>query len=259
MQNIFGSRLSQGLPIVNGWLSIPSAYCADVMARAGWDSLTVDLQHGVQDYASLVQCFYGARHSHTPMMARVPSLDTGMIGKVLDAGAWGVICPMVNSAQEAERLVRACLYPPAGARSNGPNLAAAYGRPGAAYQSFANDELLVLPMIETAAAVTALEEILDVPGVSGVYVGPSDLAFSYGKSPAFDTEDQELRAIYKAAVRAAKLRGKIAGIHCISHDYAAQMVAEGFQLVTINSDAGLLRAAASHAVRSLREHVGERP
>lgn len=257
MRNPLRASLATGRACVNGWLSMSNSYGAELMARCGWDSLTVDMQHGVQDYSSLVQCFQGAACAGVPPLARVASNEGGIIGKVLDAGAWGVICPMVNSAEEAGRLVAACYYAPKGHRSNGPNRAAAYGDGDATYQSFANDEVLTIPMIETVEAVDAVEAILDVPGVSGVYVGPSDLALSMGLPPTFDNDAPEIIAIYRRIVQAATTRGRFAGIHCLSPDYAVRMAGEGFRLVTVASDAFLMTAAARDAVARFRAGSGD--
>ncbi len=141
-------RITAGKACVNGWLAIPSGFSAEVMAQCGWDTVTVDMQHGVQDYQSMVQCFQAMQaHPVTPLV-RVPWNEPGIIGKVLDGGAMGVICPMVNNAAEAKALADACLYPPVGKRSNGPIRAAMYGE-ASDYQKTANDEIMVIPMIET--------------------------------------------------------------------------------------------------------------
>jgi 4-hydroxy-2-oxoheptanedioate aldolase len=165
-QNALKRRWKEGKAAVNGWLAIPSAFSAEVMAQCGWDSITVDLQHGVQDYLSMVACFQ-AMHAHpVTRLARVPWNEPGIIGKVLDGGAYGVVCPMINTKQQCEALVSACRYPPKGTRSSGPIRAGAYGAPGE-YQKTANDEILVIPMIETQEALDNLEAILDVPGIDG--------------------------------------------------------------------------------------------
>lgn len=255
MKNPLRTRLLAGHVSINGWLSMPCGYSAELMARCEWDSLTVDLQHGVHDYASLITCFQAASSSGIPLLARVPSNESGIIGKVLDAGAWGVICPMINSREEAERFVASCLYAPMGHRSNGPNRAAAYGSPDAPYQSFANSEILVLPMIETIEAVAAIDDILDVPGVSGVYVGPTDLALTMGQPPVFDRAPPEILAIYECVVDAATKCGKFAGIHCMSADYALKMTAMGFRFTTVASDAALMSMAAREAVHHFRAGV----
>ncbi|CAH1689829.1 2,4-dihydroxyhept-2-ene-1,7-dioic acid aldolase [Hyphomicrobiales bacterium] len=252
MKNALKSKIESGQNCVNGWLSVPSGYSAEVMARSGWDSLTVDLQHGVQDYGSMVQCLQAIAAFPVTPLVRVPTNETGIIGKALDAGAWGIICPMVNSPEEAAALVSACLYPPHGRRSNGPNRATSYAdhRP---YQAFANDEVMVLPMIETAEAVASLEQILDVPGVGGAYIGPSDLGLAHGLPPIFDREEPEMLAIYDRVVRETARRGQIAGIHTLDAAYAARMFDMGFRFATVASDAALMAKGAQAILKTLEQ------
>ncbi len=237
---------------VNGWLAIPNGFSAETMAQAGWDSLTVDLQHGVQDYMSMVGCFQAMQAHPVLPMVRVPWNEPGIIGKVLDAGAYGVICPMVNTAAEAEAFVSYCRYPPAGARSNEPIRAGIYGA-STGYQKTANEEVLCIPMIETREAVANLEAILDVPGVDAVYIGPSDLGFSHGLAPILDREEPEMLAILEQVVAATARRGQAAGIHCGSSAYAKRAIAMGFKLVTIGSDAVFINQAARATVAEMRK------
>jgi len=241
-----------GKPAVNGWLAIPSGFSAEVMAQAGWDSVTVDLQHGVQDYQSMVACFQAMQSHPVLPMVRVPWSEPGIVGKVLDAGAYGVICPMVNTADEARAFVSYCRYPPAGKRSNGPIRAGIYGV-GTAYQSTANQEVLCLPMVETQEAVDNLDAILDVPGIDAVYIGPSDLGFSMGLPPVLDREEQVIMDIYGRILEGTRRRGLGACVHCGSPAYAARMIAMGFNLVTISNDSGLMLNAARAAVQAARE------
>jgi 4-hydroxy-2-oxoheptanedioate aldolase len=254
MRNALRSRLTTGQRSVNGWLSVPSGYSAEVMARQGWNSLTVDMQHGVQDYASMVQCFQAVSGFPVTPLVRVPTNEPGIIGKALDAGAWGVICPMINCAEEAKAFVSACRYPPLGRRSNGPNRAAGYAD-AQSYQVFANEEVLTLPMIETSEAVEALSAILDVSGVDGVYIGPTDLAFSLGLPPVFDTENPELLAIYRRIVEETKRRGKFAAIHTMDAAYAARMFALGFGLVTVGGDAVFIAKGARATLEALKSVI----
>ena len=248
-------RLLNGDTCINGWLAIPSGFSAEVMAQCGWDSVTVDMQHGIQDYLSFVQCLQAmASHAITPLV-RVPWNEPGIIGKVLDGGAWGVICPMVNNCAEAEALVAACLYPPEGKRSNGPIRAAMYGE-ASGYQDIANNHVLVIPMIETREAIENIESILDVPGISGIYVGPSDLAFSLGRKPSLDREEQDILEIYARLIEATGRRKQFAGLHTGKPEYAARMIDMGFRFVTIANDSGLLAKAAREAVRITREEAG---
>ena len=251
MANRLKQLWDSGKPAVNGWLAIPSGFSAEVMAQAGWDSVTVDLQHGVQDYMSMVACFQAMQSHPVLPMVRVPWNEPGIVGKVLDAGAYGIICPMINTRAEAEAFVSYCRYPPAGKRSNGPIRAGIYGV-GTTYQATANQEVLCIPMIETQEAVDNLDVILDVPGIDAVYIGPSDLGFSMGLIPILDREEQVILDIYARILDATKRRGIRACVHCGSPAYAARMIAMGFNLVTISNDSGLLLNAACAAVAAAR-------
>jgi 4-hydroxy-2-oxoheptanedioate aldolase len=255
MANKLKEIWKSGKAAVNGWLAIPSGFSAEVMAQCGFNSVTVDMQHGVQDYMSMVQCFQAMQaHPVTPLV-RVPWNEPGIVGKVLDGGAMGVICPMINTRAEAEAFVRYCKYPPLGARSNGPIRAAMYGE-ATSYQTTANDETLCIPMIETKQAIENLTEILDVPGVAGVYVGPSDLAFSYGKTPKLDHEDPFFLDIYATLIAECGKRGIYAGIHTGSGAYSAKAIGMGFRLTTISNDSGLMSQAAKAAVAEVRKTAG---
>ena len=256
MANKLKARIAAGKAAVNGWLAIPSGFSAEVMAQCGWDSVTVDMQHGVQDYQSMIQCFQAMdKHPITPLV-RVPWNEPGIIGKCLDGGAWGIISPMCNNAAEAKALVDACMYPPLGKRSNGPISAAAYGE-NSPYQSIANGEVLVIPMIETQAGIDNIDEILSVPGISGIYIGPSDMGLSLGMFPILDREEPVIMDIYKKLLASCKKHGKFAGLHNGSAAYAARMIQMGFQFTTIANDSGLMARAAREAVTATRKAAGD--
>lgn len=256
MSNRLKARIASGKAAVNGWLAIPSGFSAEVMAQCGWDSVTVDMQHGVQDYQSMVQCFQAMQaHPVTPLV-RVPWNEPGIIGKCLDGGAMGIICPMVNNAAEAKQLADACLYPPQGKRSNGPIRAAMYGE-ASNYQATANNEILVVPMIETQAGIDNIDEILSVPGISGIYVGPSDMGLSLGMIPILDREEPVILEIYQKLLTSCKNHGKFAGLHNGSSAYAARMIQMGFRFVTIANDSGLMARAAREAVSATRKAAGD--
>ncbi|MBC7800769.1 MAG: 2,4-dihydroxyhept-2-ene-1,7-dioic acid aldolase [Gemmatimonadaceae bacterium] len=242
---------ADGKPAINGWLAIPSGFSAETMAQGGFDSVTVDLQHGVQDYMTMVHCFQAMQSHPVLPMVRVPWNEPGIVGKVLDAGAYGVICPMVNTRAEAEAFVSYCRYPPAGKRSNGPIRAGIYGV-GTTYQATANEEILCIPMVETQEAVDNLEAILDVPGVDAVYIGPSDLGFSMGLIPILDREEPQILAIYERILTETKKRNIGTCIHTANPAYAARMIKMGFNLVTLGNDSGLLLNAAKAAVKAAR-------
>jgi len=252
MANKVKEAWKAGRAVVNGWLAIPNAFSAEMYSQAGWDSVTVDMQHGVQDYLSCVACFQGMQPSGVTPMVRVPWNEPGIIGKVLDAGAYGVICPMINTEAEARALVQYSKYPPRGTRSNGPIRAGVYGEAGG-YQKTANDEILVIPMIETQTALDNLEAILDVPGIDGIYVGPSDLGLSMGMIPILDREEPNILKIYERLIAETSKRGIAAGLHNSSPKYAKKMIDMGFKLVTVGgNDVGLMVNAAKAAIKEVR-------
>ena len=240
----------EGGAAVNGWLAIPSSVSAEAMAHQGWDSLTIDMQHGLVDYTNAVPMLQGISTTETVPLVRVPWLEPGIIMKSLDAGAYGIICPMVNTREDAERFVGACRYAPQGYRSFGPTRALLYA--GADYQVHANETVLAFAMIETAQALENLEAIVSTPGLDGVYIGPADLALSLGHAPKFDHTEPELLEPIERIMTAAKARGLVPGIHCGSAAYARRMIDLGFQLVTLLSDQRLLTAAAKAIVEETR-------
>jgi len=193
----------------------------------------------------------------TPLV-RIPWNEPGIIGKVLDAGAWGVICPMVNTASDAQALSQACMYPPLGSRSFGPVRARHYGG-DQPYHEIANDAVLVLPQIETREAVDNIGAILDVPGISGIYVGPGDLGLSLGLKPTLDREEPEVLEIYRRLLAATAARGLIAGIHNATAAYAVRMAELGFKFLTVGSDLGFLASGARDSVQSFRNPAGVTP
>ena len=235
---------------INGWLAIPTSFSAETMAHQGWDSLTIDMQHGVVDYQAALAMLTAISTTETVPLVRVPWLDPGIIMKMLDAGAYGVICPMINSAEEARRLVAACRYPPDGQRSFGPIRALLYA--GADYATHANDTVLSLAMIETRDGLDNLEEIAAVEGLDGFYVGPSDLSLALGCTPKLDQEEAPVVEAIDRIVRVAKENGKAAGIHNMTPEYALRMIDKGYSFVTIGSDARLMVTAAQDVLGVMR-------
>jgi 4-hydroxy-2-oxoheptanedioate aldolase len=234
------------------WLLVPSGYTAETMARVGWDALLVDLQHGVQDYQSMVACFQAVQSHPATRLVRVPSNEPGIIGKALDAGAQGIICPMVNNAAEARALVRASKYPPIGHRSNGPVRAGMYVYGSTSYQETANDETLVIAMIETREGVDNIDEILAVEGVNSIYVGPTDLGFSMGLPPILDREEPQILDIYAHLIARCRSAGVMAGIHVASPAYAWRMLGMGFRWTSIGADSAFMVSAAATTLAELR-------
>ena len=245
-----------GQPTINGWLSINSPFVAEIMAAQGYDSVTIDMQHGAVGYEGALGMLQAMRASGVVPMVRVPWLDAGAIMKALDAGAYGIICPMVNTRADAERLVSYMRYPPLGTRSFGPTRANFSA--GAGYASEANGEMLAFAMIETAEAMANLDEIVRTPGLDGVYIGPADLTLGLSDgalAPGFDREEPEMVAAIHKILDAAKTADIRAALHCGTADYAAKAMGWGFDMVTLSNDVRLLAAEASNTVRRARQLV----
>ena len=248
-ENLLKSLWQRDAYAVNGWLSLPSTFSAEVMAHQGWDSLTIDLQHGLIDYQSAVGILQAISTTSTVPLVRVPWLDPAIIMKVLDAGSYGVICPMINSAVEAREFVAACRYPPAGTRSCGPIRASLYAGPD--YVDKANRTIITMAMIETRAGLGNLEEILSIEGLDAIYVGPSDLALALGCEPQLDPTEQEVIGAIEYILARAQEKKIVAGIHTGSTANAQKMIRLGFQFVTVSSDVRLLVTKASEVLEAM--------
>jgi 4-hydroxy-2-oxoheptanedioate aldolase len=241
---------AEGGTVWNGWLAVPSSVTAEVMARQDWDSLTLDLQHGLVDYPAAVTMLQAISQTETVPLARAPWNEPVLIQKLLDAGAYGIICPMVNTREEAERFVGACRYAPEGYRSVGPVRAVLYA--GADYIPNANRTVLAMAMIETRQAVGNLDEILATPGLDGIYVGPSDLSVSFGYAAGFDPEFPEVRTAIEKIVRRCEAHGKAPGIHTGSVRFALEMKSLGYRFITLLNELRLLQWSTSRALAALR-------
>jgi 4-hydroxy-2-oxoheptanedioate aldolase len=248
-----------GKPAVNGWLSIASKFTAEIMAEQGYDALTIDLQHGLIGYEAATGMLQAMRASGVVPMARVPWLDAGDVMKALDAGAYGVICPMINTAEEAARLVSYVRYPPKGTRSFGPTRALFSA--GSDYAQHADDEVLCFAMIETEQALRNVDAIVATPGLDGIYIGPADLTLALtGRKyrTGFDREEPEMVDAICDVLERAHRAGIRAGLHNGTPAHAARAVGWGFDLVTISNDVRLLAGAAQQSVQSLRALLAER-
>lgn len=243
-----------GANTINGWLGIPNTMSAEVVAHAGFESVTVDMQHGCVPFPMVVPMFQAICTTDAVPMIRVPWNEPGIIMRVLDAGAYGVICPMINTVAEAKALVQATRYPPLGARSNGPFRASIYA--GADYVKHANDEILVFAMIETETAIANLPEILKVEGLDGVYVGPSDLGLSMGEEATLAPTSQKVIDGIRKIADLTNEAGLIPGIHCDSADTILTRYGQGFRFGSLLNDTRLLASACINGVKAVR---GEAP
>ena len=235
---------------VGAWLTIDSAFTAEAMAHVGFDWLCIDMQHGLPDYRDAVAMMQAISTTRTLPFVRVPWNDPATIMRVLDAGAYGVVVPLVNNQEEAKRAVWAMRYPPAGGRSSGPARAAMYG--GADYQQWANDEIACIVMIETAEAIANIDEILSVTGVDCAYIGPSDLAYAIGLQPRGDNDDPKHVATVNTIFEACRRHGVAPGVHTGSAEYTTRFLKQGFQMVTLGADGTFLRRQAASDLASVR-------
>ncbi len=241
---------SEGRKAVNGWLAVPSVISAEAMAVAGWDALTVDLQHGTADYQDLLSLLPVIERSGSTALVRVPWVEEAAIMRALDAGALGIIAPMIETVGDAERFVSACRYPPEGGRSFGPIRARLAWGPE--YAARANDEIVALAMVETKSAVEALEDILKVPGLTGVYIGPSDLGSAFGHGPGLDRQEPEMVELIEHIRQSAASAGLVCCLHCGSVPYAKAAAERGMNMVTVGSDAGFIEAGSMAAVSGFK-------
>ena len=232
------------------WLSLANAYSAESMASLGFDWVCVDLQHGLIDYADLTHMLPAISTSRAVPIVRVPWNEPYEIMKVLDAGAYGVIIPMVNNRAEAQQAVAACRYPPLGNRSFGPIRAALYG--GRGYAQEANGQIACIAMIETREGIDKMEEIITTPGLDGVYIGPADLGLALGLPPIGDTREPVHRAVVERILATCRAHGVAAGIHTSSLEYTQEYLRLGFHFVTLGSEAGFMSQAAASALSKAR-------
>ena len=233
---------------INAWLSIPNSFTAEAFGKMGWDSVTIDMQHGQNDYSTAIAMVQGLSNSNTVPMTRVPWNEPGIIMKMLDLGVQGIIAPMINTKEDCEKFVSYCYYPPIGQRSFGPMRAQVVY--GSDYYQHANDNIVSMAMIETKQAVDNLDAILSVPNLTGIYIGPADMSSSYGLPPKFDVREDPVFSNIKMIAKKAKEKGKIAGIHNGSVKYMKEMMEYGFQFTTLLSD---FRMMTSHAESLLKE------
>ena len=249
MKNRLRDVWAEGKAGFNGWLSIPNTFTAEISGMQDFDSLVIDLQHGLVEYQTALTMLQALSGSTATPMARVPWLEPGIIMKMLDAGAMGIICPMVNTPEDAEAFVGACRYAPLGYRSSGPTRA---GMVQENYHAEANEQIISLAMAETVEALENIELIVKTPGLTGIYIGPSDLAISLGHGPGLDRTEPDVVAAIDRILEACKSAGIIAGLHCGTPAYAKQMIAKGFRFVTLASDVRILTAGVAAIIAEAR-------
>lgn len=240
-RNLLKARFSCGQNAVGAWSSLGSAFAAELCAAEGFDYVCVDLQHGLLHFDAMAPVLVAISRTGVSPIVRVPANQPHHIGKALDAGAEAVVIPMVNSRDEAERAVGGCRYAPEGTRSFGPVRSGLFLNE--APPSEVNGEVLCIVMIETVAAVERADEICSTPGVDAVYVGPADLAVSMGLIPGAASRSPEHASAIEHVRAVSTAAGVIPGIHTAGGEQARAYLDAGFRMVSIATDAALLRAA----------------
>jgi 4-hydroxy-2-oxoheptanedioate aldolase len=248
-------RWARGEAALLGWLQIPSAFSAEALGRCDYDGLVVDMQHGPADLTTAIDMIRAIESSGGEPCVRLRQNDAGEIMKLLDMGATGLICPMIETAEQASAFSRALHYPPMGDRSYGPR------RPllkhGANYWRVASDTMVGMAMIETAQGLDNLDEILAIEGIDGVFVGPADLALSLGYDPVAHSAEAQVRdAIRQICDRARRARRQV-GIFCTDSEQAAARISEGFTLVSLQPDLALMVEAASRSISVARGRAAQ--
>ena len=248
-ENLLKTMWARGESTLGLWITSSNSVAVEQAGDLGFDYVCLDLQHGLIDFADAVVMLQAMQRSQSIPICRAPWNEPGIIGKLLDAGAMGIIIPMVNTAEQAAAAVAACRYAPAGSRSFGPTRAAR--ALGSGYASQANDQVACIPMIETAEALGNLEAILDVEGIDATYIGPADLSISLGLPPGSDQDASSFADALAAVVEASTARGITPGIHSVP-EIAPKRLVEGFQMVTVTSDLQALASGARGALDSVR-------
>lgn len=236
---------------LGGWCAFNSPYSAEVMGHSGFDAVVVDLQHGPLYLDAAVPMLQALSSTPAMAMARVSWNNFFEINKLLDAGAYGLICPMIDTPEDAARFVSACRYPPRGTRSFGPTRGLLYGGPD--YFDHADDTIVTYAMVETGRGIENLDAICATPGLDGVFVGPADLSLALGVGPVVRWKDDPLAGALKRIVAAARAAGKMAACFCVSEQMAIDAKHLGYDFVIAGQDAALVRAAGQARCDAIRK------
>jgi 2-keto-3-deoxy-L-rhamnonate aldolase RhmA len=251
--NTLKEKLGRGTSTLGLWVTLESASITELAVEMGYDWVVIDAEHGHLDFKEILEHLRATRHSDTTALVRIQEIEQGLIKRVLDLGAAGILVPQVTSASEVEHAVRFAKYPPVGNRGVGGERATRWGLDLASYTRVANEEVMVIPLIETVAAGEAIDAILAVPGVDGIYFGPADFSASAGFLGQWEgpgVADTLLRIHERA-----RARGVATGVMCTDLENLKLRQQQGFQMLGAGSDAGLLIRASRQAM----ETIGRRP
>lgn len=245
MEDRFRNAQREGRTLLNAWLTLNSPFVIELIGEAGWDCITIDQQHGLGGNDALIACLTAARACGMPAIVRVAENDAGLIGRALDAGAQAIMCPLINTVEDADAFVKAVKFPPRGLRSWGP-YRARLGHEGD-YFTTANDWTIACPQIETKGALDQLDDILSLEGVDMVCLGPNDL--SVGLTGRLDINASEVKDAIKLVLRKCREKKVIALVFANDVAFARPRIEEGWDVVAVGTDAGWFANAAAEMKR----------
>lgn len=253
-RQFLSARLKAGETVFVAWHGTPSVAIAEASAQASWDAVALDMQHGVIGVESMIAMVAAIIRAGKPALVRMPLGDEGMIGRILDAGAEGVICPMVNTGQDASRFARATKYPPMGYRSWGPIRAMqVHGMSREEYTSRANEFCMAWAMVETETALANIDSIFSGRTIDGVLVGPYDLSISLSKGASLDPSQPQVMEAFDLIVRKARAHRVVPGIYASTADDARVYAAMGFKLILMGSEMAYARIGGELLLEAARE------
>lgn len=254
-QSILKSKLVNNELSIGSWLTIPHMSVVEILSSAGFEWLTIDIEHSAIDYETTQHLISQIQANHMEALVRVSKNDEVIIKRVMDAGANGIVVPMVKSAEEARKAVSYVKYPPIGKRGVGLSRAQHYGIGFDSYQSWVNHESIVIVQIEHIESVTNLAEILDVEGVDGIIVGPYDLSASMGKPGKFDDED--VKEVLSKIDQITLEKNKPLGFHVISSDHkkTLEKINNNYRLLAFSLDFFFLGDKAREEMQHLKDKL----
>jgi 4-hydroxy-2-oxoheptanedioate aldolase len=247
-------RLRSGETVYCGWCALASPILLEVAARDGFSAVSIDMQHGLWDFAGAVAGIGAINAAGAAPIVRVPHGGFAIASRVLDVGAEGVIAPLINNATDARKFVAAAKYPPLGERSWGPNRAMMLGgfADAKTYLREANQSTVTIAMIETREALANVDSIAAVEGIDVLFVGPSDLSITMSEGAVLDPHSKEVEAGLDKLLAAAKKAGKVAGLYCANATRAAAVAKRGFGFLPVGSDLGFYREGLAAHIKLLK-------
>jgi 4-hydroxy-2-oxoheptanedioate aldolase len=247
-------RLRAGETVFSGWSSLPAPIVVEVLARAGFTAVAIDMQHGMWDFAGAVSGIGAITGVGVAPIVRTPYHDWPMVSRALDMGAEGVVAPLINTVEDANKFVAVAKFPPVGERSWGPARAMMLGQfpDMKSYLRDANDMTVTIAMIETREALANVDAIAAVKGIDVLFVGPSDLSITMTNGSVLDPHSKDVETALDRIVVAAKKAGKVAGLYCASGERAAAMAKRGFGYLAVGNDLGFLREGIGAHVKAIK-------